>query len=113
MPATLGPLSLGVYRCMGYLARLLVFLVPHSTFSLQSGGVEGYGSPSTLPGLEHFYQVASQAADLLGQALGYGLQASLEGAPGGETSLLTKTIAHHAHLRRRLLEDRRKSSPTL
>jgi hypothetical protein len=29
--------------------------VPHSSFCLQSGTVEGYRSSPTLPGFEHFH----------------------------------------------------------
>src|SRR5215218_3373014 len=74
MPAALSPVSFGVYGCMGHLACFLVFLVPHSTFCLQNGALEGYSSSPTLPRLEHFYQMASQAADLLRQALGQSLK---------------------------------------
>src|SRR5918993_1419195 len=110
VPAALGPVSLGVYCCMGYLARFLVFLVPHSAFCLQNGTVEGHRSPPALPGLEHFHQVAPQAADLLGESLGQSLQTPLEGAPTGgaptgEASLLTKQIAHHPHFGGRFVED--------
>src|SRR5829696_7301525 len=59
MPAALSPVSFGVYGCMGHLACFLVFLVPHSTFCLQNGAVEGYSSSPALPRVEHFYQVAS------------------------------------------------------
>src|SRR5215217_764512 len=99
MPARLSPSRLGVYGAVGHLARFLVFVVPHPTFRLQSGGVESYRSSPALPRLEHFYQAASQAADLLRHALGQSLKTPLEGAPGGETSLFREAIAHHAHLR--------------
>src|SRR5829696_4332339 len=113
MPAALSPVSFGVYGCMGHLACFLVFVVPHSTFCLQNGAVEGYSSSPALPRLEHFYQVASQRADLLRQALGQSLKTPLEGAPGGETSLFREGIAHHAHLRSGLVEDRQElSHPT-
>src|SRR5215208_90263 len=110
MPARLGPSRLGVYGAVGHLARFLVFVVPHSTFRLQSGGLESYCSSPTLPGLEHFHQVASQRADLLGQSLGHSLQASLEGAPRGEASLLTKRSAHRPHLGGGFFEDRQELS---
>src|SRR5215212_2110323 len=106
----LSPVSFGVYGCMGHLACFLVFLVPHSTFCLQNGALEGYSSSPALPRLEHFYQMASQAADLLRQALGQSLKTPLEGAPGGETSLFREGIAHHAHLRSGLVEDRQELS---
>src|SRR5215210_2551791 len=70
VPTALGPAGLGVYRCVRYNARFSVFLVPHSTFCLQNGTVEGHCSSPTLPGLQHFYQVASQTTDLLRQLLG-------------------------------------------
>src|SRR5918994_3326854 len=110
VPTRLGPVGLGVYCCMGHLARFLVFLVPHPAFCPQSGGVEGYGPSPALPRLEHFYQVASQAADLLGEPLGQSLQTSLEGAPAGEASLLAEQLAHHAHLGGGFVEDRQELS---
>jgi hypothetical protein len=106
MPARLGPVGFGVYGAVGHLAHLLVFLVPHSAFCLQNGAVEGYGPSPALPRLEHPYQVASQAADLLGQALGQSLKTPLEGAPTGEAPLLTEKLAHHRHLGGGFLEDR-------
>jgi hypothetical protein len=69
MPAGLGPASLSVYGAVGYYAGFSVFLVPHSTFCLQNGAVKSYRSSPTLPRLEHFHQVAPQAADLLGNSL--------------------------------------------
>src|SRR5829696_4167624 len=110
VPAALGPVSLGVYGCVGYNACFLVFLVPHSTFCLQSGTVESHRSSPTLPGLENFHQVASQAANLFGQALGQSLQTPLEGAPTGEASLLTKEFAHDPHLGGGFVEDRQELS---
>src|SRR5215207_3467982 len=98
VPATLGPVSLGVYGCVGYNARFSVFLVPHSTFCLQSGTVESHRSPPTLPGPEHFHQVASQAADLLGKPLGQGFEPPLEGASTGETPVLREQIPDTPHL---------------
>jgi hypothetical protein len=77
MPAGLGPASLGVYGCMGDNARFSVFLVPHSTFCLQNGTVKSYRSSPTLPGLEHFHQMAPQQADLLGKPLGQSLKTPL------------------------------------
>ena len=68
VPARFGPSGLGVYGCVRYNARfsalLCLSLVPHPTFCLQSGTVESHRSSPTLPGLEHFHQVASQSADL-------------------------------------------------
>src|ERR671913_819443 len=51
MPAALSPVSFGVYGCMGHLACFVVFLVPHSTFCLQNGAVEGYSSSLLSQGL--------------------------------------------------------------
>src|SRR5215208_692393 len=110
MPAALSPVSFGVYGCMGHLACFLVFLVPHSTFCLQNGAVEGYSSSPALPRLEHFYQVTPQAADLLGKPLGQSLETPLEGAPCGEASLFSKELAHHPHLRGGFLKDRQEFS---
>src|SRR5215211_1738988 len=98
VPAGFGPASLGVYGAVGYYRGFLVFLMPYSAFGLQSGAVKSYRPTPTLPGLEHFHQVAPQAADLLGKSLGQSLKTPLEGAPCGEASLLTKELAHHLHL---------------
>ncbi len=106
MPAALCPASLGVYGSVRHNASFSVFLVPHPAFCLQSGGIEGHRSSPTLPGLEHFHQVASQAVNLIGQPLGQSLQAPLEGAPRGEMSLLTQEFAHHPHLGGGFVEDR-------
>src|SRR5215217_937413 len=89
VPAGFGPASLGVYGAVGYYPGFLVFLMPYSAFGLQSGAVKSYRPTPTLPGLEHFHQVAPQAADLLGKSLGQSLKTPLEGAPCGEASLLT------------------------
>src|SRR5215203_4840151 len=106
VPAALGPVSLGVYGCVGYNACFLVFLVPHSTFCLQSGTVESHRSSPTLPGLEHFHQVASQTTDLFWELLGQSLQAPLEGALGRKVPSLRKQLTHFLHLLGVLLEYR-------
>jgi|SRR5215208_4346067 hypothetical protein len=61
---------------------------------LSSGAVKSYRPAPTLPGLEYFHQVASQAADLIRQRVGQSLKTPLEGTPGREASLLTKEFAH-------------------
>jgi len=64
VPARLGPAGLGIYGGVRYDAGFLIFLMPYSAFGLQSGAVKSYRPTPTLPGLEHFNQVASQATDL-------------------------------------------------
>jgi hypothetical protein len=64
-------------------------------------------------GLEHFHQMAPQAADLLGKPLGQSLQPPLEGAPRGEAALLTKEFAHDFHLGGRFVEDRQELSHSM
>src|SRR5215210_9466793 len=56
VPTGLGPAGFGIYGGVGHCASLSVFLVPHPTFCLQSGAIEGHRSSPTLPGVEHFYQ---------------------------------------------------------
>src|SRR5215210_7051172 len=78
--------------------------MPHSAFGLQSGTVYGHRPTPTLPGLEHFHQVASQAADLIRQRVGQSLQAPLKGTLGREAPSFKEQLTHFLHLSAFLLE---------
>lgn len=109
MPATLGPMGLGINRGHPEGTRhdpgLPILLVPDPAPGSQDGTVQGNGSTRVLPGMEQRDQVASQAADLSRQGGRDDTQSSLPRPSRRVVPLLGQQGAQLLHLRGRLFQD--------
>src|SRR5215208_4658873 len=94
----------------GTLAAFLSFLCHTPPFACKTVLSRATALPLLSQGLSISTRWRPRQPFLLRQALGQSLQTPLECAPGGETSLFREAIAHHAHLRSGLVEDRQELS---
>ena len=87
---------------VGHFTLLPMLLMQHATSGAQDGTINGHGPASAGPRLDQLHQMAAQAADLSGQGLWDGFQASFPGTARRKVSLFMQQRAQRRHLRSRL-----------
>src|SRR5947209_18472473 len=104
MPATLGPVRLGINGRMRDFAGFPMLLVPDAPLGSQDGAVQSRSSAVLLPGLDEGNQVSPHATDLRRKSCWDRPKAALEGPAGGILAIFGQQRAEVLHLGRGLLQ---------